>query len=75
MDSPVVSAAGTPTPIVSDGLLIGKLADGVILVVRPKVSRAPAVIAAFEQLAVLRLPILGAVVNASPAQVSGRYYK
>ena len=39
-----------PTLVVADGPLIGKLTDGVILVVRPKVSKAPAVYSAYEQL-------------------------
>jgi polysaccharide biosynthesis transport protein len=64
-----------PTPVVSDGLLIGKLSDGVILVVRPKVSKAAEVVAAFDQLAALKIPILGSVVNANLAWVSGKYYK
>src|SRR5438270_12373370 len=59
-----------PTLVVSDGLLIGKLADGVILVVRPKVSKAPAVFSAYEQLTALKIRTLGAVVNAHPARAS-----
>jgi succinoglycan biosynthesis transport protein ExoP len=63
-----------PTPVVADGLLIGKLADGVILVIRSKVSKAPAVVAAYEQLAALKILTLGAVVNANPDPASSRYY-
>jgi capsular exopolysaccharide synthesis family protein len=63
-----------PTPVVADGLLIGKLADGVILVIRSKVSKAPAVVAAYEQLAALKIHTLGAVVNANPDPASSRYY-
>jgi succinoglycan biosynthesis transport protein ExoP len=63
-----------PTLAVSDGLLLGKLADGVLMVVRSKSSKAPAVFAAFEQLAALRIPTLGAVVNGAPAGVWSRYY-
>jgi capsular exopolysaccharide synthesis family protein len=71
-DSIIIDSA--PTPVVADGLLIGRLADGVILVVRSKVSKGPAVVAAYEQLAALKIPILGAVVNANPARASSAYY-
>jgi succinoglycan biosynthesis transport protein ExoP len=63
-----------PTLVVADGLLIGKLADGVILVVRPKVSKAPAVYSAYEQLTGLHIRTLGAVVNANPTRASSSYY-
>jgi capsular exopolysaccharide synthesis family protein len=63
-----------PTLVVADGLLIGKLTDGVILVVRPKVSKAPAVYSAYEQLTGLQIRTLGAVVNANPARASSSYY-
>jgi polysaccharide biosynthesis transport protein len=64
-----------PTLIVSDGLLIGKLADGVLLVVRSEVSRCPAIFEAYEQLTALQIRILGTVVNANPGRPSGEYYK
>jgi polysaccharide biosynthesis transport protein len=74
-DYDYVIVDSAPTPVVSDGLLIGKLSDGVILVVRPKVSKAGEVVAAFEQMAALRIPVLGSVVNANLAAASGSYYK
>jgi Mrp family chromosome partitioning ATPase len=60
--------------LVSDGLLIGKLADAAIMVVRSKVSKGPAVFSAFEQLSSLKIPTLGVVVNATPGRVWSRYY-
>jgi capsular exopolysaccharide synthesis family protein len=63
-----------PTLLVSDGLLIGKLADAAIMVVRSKVSKGPAVFSAFEQLSALKIPTLGVVVNATPGRVWSRYY-
>jgi succinoglycan biosynthesis transport protein ExoP len=63
-----------PTPVVADGLIIGKMADGVILVVRSNVSKARAVVATYEQLAALKIHTLGAVVNANPGPASSRYY-
>jgi capsular exopolysaccharide synthesis family protein len=62
-----------PTLAVSDGLLIGKHADGVLLVVRSQVSKCPAVFAAHDQLAALKIPTLGAVVNGNPMK-PGRVY-
>jgi capsular exopolysaccharide synthesis family protein len=63
-----------PTLVVSDGLLIGKHTDGVLLVVRSLVSKSPAVFAAYEQLTALKIPMLGAVVNANPGRPWGSYY-
>ena len=63
-----------PTLVVADGLHIGKLVDGVILVVRPKVSKAPAVYSAYEQLTGLHIRTLGAVVNANPTKATSSYY-
>jgi succinoglycan biosynthesis transport protein ExoP len=63
-----------PTPVVADGLIIGKMADGVILVVRSNVSKARAVVATYEHLAALKIHTLGAVVNANPDPVSSTYY-
>jgi polysaccharide biosynthesis transport protein len=71
-DCVIVDSA--PTLLVPDGLMIGKLVDGVILVVRSKISTAPNVFAAYEQLVGLNIRILGAVVNGIPATAS-RYYR
>ena len=58
LDFDYIIVDSAPTPVVSDGLLIGKLADGVILVVRPKISKAPAVFAAHAQCGSLEYPHL-----------------
>jgi capsular exopolysaccharide synthesis family protein len=65
----------SPTLVVSDTLLVGKQVDGVILVVRPTVSRSPLVYSAFQQMRGLRIPILGAVINGVPFRSRSGYYK
>lgn len=52
-----------PVLPVSDALLLGRLVDTVVLCVRPRVSRAPAVYAAHEMLNRLNIPVLGTVIN------------
>jgi capsular exopolysaccharide synthesis family protein len=53
----------SPVLAVSDALLVGKGADGVVFSVRPGVSQAPQVYAAYERLRDLGLPFVGTVVN------------
>ncbi len=72
-DFDYVIVDSAPTLVVSDGLLIGKLVDGVILVVRPKFSKALNVFSVYEQLLGLRIRILGAVVNGAKLHASSYY--
>ncbi len=60
-----------PVLPVADAQLIGQHADGVVLSVMRDVSRLPSVYAACERLALLRIRILGAVVNG----MQGHYYQ
>jgi capsular exopolysaccharide synthesis family protein len=60
-DFVVVDSA--PVLPVADAQLIGQHVDGVVFSVMRDVSRLPAVYAACERLALLRIRILGAVVN------------
>jgi capsular exopolysaccharide synthesis family protein len=53
----------SPVLAVPDALMIGKAVDGVVFSVRPGVSEAPLVYAAYERLQELGLPFVGAVVN------------
>jgi succinoglycan biosynthesis transport protein ExoP len=65
-----------PTLLVSEGLLIGKMVDGVLLVVRSKISKAPQVMAVYEQLTSVRIPVYGAIVNEyEPATYKQSYYR
>jgi capsular exopolysaccharide synthesis family protein len=65
-----------PVLPVADALLLGRRVDGVLLSVRPHVSQMPQVHAAFDRLAGLRIPVLGAVLNGvqdRPSYSSYRY--
>jgi capsular exopolysaccharide synthesis family protein len=53
----------SPLLAVSDALMIGVGADGVVFSIRPGVSQAPQVHAAYERARELGLPVLGTVVN------------
>lgn len=64
-----------PTMCVSDALLIGREADGVIQVVRPSVSDAPTVYSAYEKMAAMNIKFLGVVVNGiAPKIPKSSYY-
>lgn len=60
-DFVVVDSA--PVLPVADSLLLGRYVDGVIFSILRDVSRAPAVVAAQERLAMLGIRVLGAVAN------------
>jgi capsular exopolysaccharide synthesis family protein len=53
----------SPVLAVPDALMVGKSVDGVVFSIRPGVSEAPLVYAAYERLQDLGLPFAGAVVN------------
>ncbi len=53
----------SPPAIVSDAAIIGRLTDGVVLVVRPEKNRRRTVLRAAEGLAALGTRVLGVVVN------------
>lgn len=53
----------SPVLPVADALMIGRWVDGVLLSVRPWRSQVPAVAAACEQMAAVRLPVVGVVLN------------
>jgi capsular exopolysaccharide synthesis family protein len=53
----------SPVLAVPDALMIGKNVDGVVFSIRPGVSQAPLVYAAYERFQELGLPFVGAVVN------------
>jgi len=52
-----------PAPLASDTAIWGRLADGVILVLQPEKNKRRAVIRAAEYLALLKIPLLGIVIN------------
>jgi tyrosine-protein kinase Etk/Wzc len=59
----VVILDGPPLNLVTDAALLGSYADGVVVVARSGVTDRGAVSYAFEQLAAVRAPVLGAVLN------------
>jgi Mrp family chromosome partitioning ATPase len=63
-----------PVLPVADSQLIGQHADGVVFSVMRDVSRLPEVYAAYERLSVLRIRILGAVVNGAAGGAYGSSY-
>jgi capsular exopolysaccharide synthesis family protein len=67
------SAPILPVP---DSQLVGQCADGAVLAVRQEVSRLPAVAAASERLRLLKIRVLGAVVNGAevPHYYASAYY-
>src|SRR5262249_54372638 len=66
-----VLIASAPVLPVADSQLIGQSVDGVIFSVMRDVSRLPEVYAACERLALLRVRILGAVVNGASGGAFG----
>ncbi|MCR4412027.1 MAG: polysaccharide biosynthesis tyrosine autokinase [Thermoguttaceae bacterium] len=67
VDSPPVLAA-------SDAALIGRLVDGVVAVVQPAKNRRGLVLRVAETLALLRIPLLGVVVNRAATGGDDGYY-
>jgi capsular exopolysaccharide synthesis family protein len=65
----------SPIVPVSDGLLIGKHADAVVLSLRSQVSQTTSVQIASERLRVLGIRILGAVVNGSRTRLQNYEYR
>jgi succinoglycan biosynthesis transport protein ExoP len=63
----------SPVLPVADALLLGKRSDGVLMSVRPNHSQLPLVSEAFERLALLRIPMLGVVVNGARSRRGGYY--
>lgn len=67
IDSPPALAA-------SDTALVGRLIDGVVLVVQPEKNRRRQVIRAAESLAALKIPVLGIVLNRLERDGDRGYY-
>jgi capsular exopolysaccharide synthesis family protein len=67
VDSPPALAA-------SDTAIVGRLVDGVILVVQPDKNRRRLVIRAAESLSLLKIRLLGVVINRIGPEKDGGYY-
>jgi capsular exopolysaccharide synthesis family protein len=64
----------SPVLLVADALAVGRLVDGVLLSVRPRMSQLPLVSAACDRMASLRLPVLGVVMNGVRRSRAGYKY-
>jgi capsular exopolysaccharide synthesis family protein len=63
-----------PTMATTDTAIIGRLVDGIILVVQPAKNRRRVVTRTVERLELMKLPILGLVVNRADAAEDSGYY-
>ena len=63
-----------PALAVSDSAIIGRLVDGVILIVRPEKNRRRMVVRAIESYPSMGVKVLGTVINHVDAEKSGDYY-
>jgi len=63
-----------PALATSDTAIIGRLVDGVVLVVRPAKNRRRLVMRAVESLSMLKIPLLGLVINRVGSAQDRGYY-
>jgi capsular exopolysaccharide synthesis family protein len=63
-----------PTLATTDTALIGRLVDGVILVVQPAKNRRRMVTRVVERLGLMKIPVLGLVINRTGSQDDQGYY-
>jgi Mrp family chromosome partitioning ATPase len=69
----VVIIDSPPLNVVTDAAVLGTVADGVVLIARAAVTEKSGLMYAVEQLANVRAPLLGAVLNDVDFE-SNRYY-
>lgn len=63
-----------PTLAASDTAVVGRLCDGAILVVQPEKNRRRLVLRAADSLTLVKIPLLGVVINRVAAQGDHGYY-
>ena len=63
-----------PTLATTDTAIIGRLVDGVILVVQPAKNRRRLVTRVVERLGLMKIPVLGLVVNRTGSEDEHGYY-
>jgi Mrp family chromosome partitioning ATPase len=63
-----------PTLAASDAAIIGRLADGVVLVVQPEKNHRRLVLRATESLRVMQVQLVGVVANRVSTEKEGGYY-
>lgn len=70
----IVIIDSPPLNVVTDAAVIGRAADGVLLVVRAGKTQRDGIEFALEQLRNVRAPLLGTILNDASSARSGRYY-
>ena len=63
-----------PTLAAVDAAVMGRVVDGVIVLVQPAKNRRRAVMRAIERLAIMGIPVLGLVVNRADSKEDHAYY-
>jgi succinoglycan biosynthesis transport protein ExoP len=64
----------TPALITADPAIISRVVDGVIMVIRPAKNRRRQVMRMVERYTLLKLPVLGLIVNAAGSETDNAYY-
>jgi polysaccharide biosynthesis transport protein len=64
----------TPALLTADPAIISRMVDGVVMVVKPSKNRRRQVIRMVERYTMLKLPVLGIIVNAAGSENDDAYY-
>jgi succinoglycan biosynthesis transport protein ExoP len=64
----------TPAILTADPAIISRVVDGVVMVVRPAKNRRRQVMRMVERYTLLKLPVLGLIVNAAGSESDDAYY-
>ncbi|MGD0654540.1 MAG: polysaccharide biosynthesis tyrosine autokinase [Thermoguttaceae bacterium] len=64
----------TPALLTADPAIISRVVDGVVMVVKPAKNRRRQVMRMVERYTLLKLPVLGLIVNAAGSETDNAYY-
>jgi polysaccharide biosynthesis transport protein len=64
----------TPALITADPAIISRVVDGVVMVIKPSQNRRRQVLRMVERYTMLKLPVLGVIVNATGSDTDDAYY-
>jgi Mrp family chromosome partitioning ATPase len=64
----------TPALLTADPAIISRVVDGVVMVVKPAKNRRRQVMRMVERYTLLKLPVLGLIVNAAGSESNDGYY-
>lgn len=62
-----------PAPLASDTIILGRMADGALLVMQPLKNTRRTLFRAIEHLRILKVPLIGLAVNRLPGEEQARY--